>query len=348
MCDANFPAFGTVTGTPTHDSAFGPQTEYGSAVVKPILLLLGSLVLLLLVFLSGVIITANVIAEPEPHRFANINAPDLWTSQPKEVDPARQAYQRLPDAPPSQTAAAESSKPVATAGQPASTTATAAAPTAGQATNAAVDHTMTASVQPSAPISAMMPQPINPNQPTPAPGAAPGSASPSGQQPQTPAVDAAQAQFCYARYRSYRVEDNSYQPFDGGPRRQCQAPGQAPGTPQVEAAAPATREPIARDVAAAPVPAAPSAFDRQTRDRNSQRELPPLPPEAIPTDDEWHAVEPRHGDPRAMESAAPFGSHEAGSHEEWCANRYRSYSADDNSYQPFDGSPRRSCQSPFG
>lgn len=26
---------------------------------------------------------------------------------------------------------------------------------------------------------------------------------------------------CFARYRSYRVEDNSYQPYGGGPRRQC-------------------------------------------------------------------------------------------------------------------------------
>ncbi|QEE45305.1 BA14K family protein [Rhizobium sp. WL3] len=27
---------------------------------------------------------------------------------------------------------------------------------------------------------------------------------------------------CRERYRSYRVEDNSYQPYGGGPRRQCQ------------------------------------------------------------------------------------------------------------------------------
>lgn len=27
---------------------------------------------------------------------------------------------------------------------------------------------------------------------------------------------------CFARYRSYRPEDNSYQPYGGGPRRQCQ------------------------------------------------------------------------------------------------------------------------------
>lgn len=27
---------------------------------------------------------------------------------------------------------------------------------------------------------------------------------------------------CFARYRSYRPEDNSYQPYGGGPRRQCE------------------------------------------------------------------------------------------------------------------------------
>lgn len=29
-------------------------------------------------------------------------------------------------------------------------------------------------------------------------------------------------QSCFDRYRSYRPEDNSYQPYGGGPRRQCQ------------------------------------------------------------------------------------------------------------------------------
>ncbi|MER9328704.1 BA14K family protein [Mesorhizobium sp. M0488] len=28
--------------------------------------------------------------------------------------------------------------------------------------------------------------------------------------------------YCFSRYRSYRPEDNSYQPYSGGPRRQCQ------------------------------------------------------------------------------------------------------------------------------
>jgi hypothetical protein len=35
-------------------------------------------------------------------------------------------------------------------------------------------------------------------------------------------MDAEHVQSCFARYRSYRPEDNTYQPYGGGPRRQCQ------------------------------------------------------------------------------------------------------------------------------
>jgi hypothetical protein len=34
--------------------------------------------------------------------------------------------------------------------------------------------------------------------------------------------DPAHIQSCFARYRSYRVDDNTYQPVSGAPRRQCQ------------------------------------------------------------------------------------------------------------------------------
>jgi hypothetical protein len=34
-------------------------------------------------------------------------------------------------------------------------------------------------------------------------------------------------------------------------------------------------------------------------------------------------------------------------HVDWCYNRYRSYRASDNSYQPYNG-PRRQCVSPYG
>jgi hypothetical protein len=35
-----------------------------------------------------------------------------------------------------------------------------------------------------------------------------------------------------------------------------------------------------------------------------------------------------------------------GSHVRWCANRYRSYRAYDNTFQPYNG-PRRQCHSPY-
>ncbi len=34
-------------------------------------------------------------------------------------------------------------------------------------------------------------------------------------------ADSAHAQACSERYRSYRASDNTYQPYGGGPRRQC-------------------------------------------------------------------------------------------------------------------------------
>ena len=37
-----------------------------------------------------------------------------------------------------------------------------------------------------------------------------------------PSVSADHVDYCYSRYQSYRPEDNSYQPYGGGPRRQCE------------------------------------------------------------------------------------------------------------------------------
>lgn len=257
--------------------------------MKPILLLLGSLVLLVLVFLSGVIITANVIAKPEPHKFANMDTPDLWTSKPKAVGTAGRDYKRLPTATPPASVAADT--PETPAVQQA-------------AAGVAVDNTVTGSINPQQPAAAPQPQAI----------------LPQTQEERKAMVDPAQADWCFARYRSYRIEDNSYQPFRGGPRRQCRAPG---------AAATGT-------VAAAPVPDQPQASQMQD-------ELQPLP--------ETPAA---RANQRADDGAAGYAQSQAidadipaGSHEEWCLARYRSYQAEDNSYQPFAGGPRRQCQSPF-
>ncbi|MCJ9745359.1 BA14K family protein [Neorhizobium sp. SHOUNA12A] len=251
--------------------------------MKPILLLLGSLVLLVLVFLSGVIITANVIAVPEPHKFANMDTPDLWTSKPKAVDTAGQDYQRPPAATPPASVAADTRETPAVQQT---------------ATGVAVDNTVTGS--------------INPQQP---------ATVPQSQDERKAMLDPAQADWCSARYKSYRAEDNSYQPFSGGSRRQCRAPG---------AAATGT-------VAAAPMRDQPQALQMQD-------ELQPLPERpATRANQRANDGAVGYAQSRAIEADAP-----AGSHEEWCFARYRSYQAEDNSYQPFAGGPRRQCQSPFG
>ncbi|MDR6818525.1 hypothetical protein J2X76_003702 [Neorhizobium sp. 2083] len=248
--------------------------------MKPILLLLGSLVLLVLVFLSGVIITANVIAEPEPHKFAHMDTPDLWTSQPKAVDTVKQDYQRLPPASPAVTVAAEGQTGAAVP-QPA----------------AAVDHTVTASINPQHSDGVSQPQ-----------------------EQRKALADPAQADWCAARYKSYRVEDNSYQPLSGGPRRQCQAPGVSTVS-----------------ASAAPMPSQPQSLPMQD-------ELQPLPETpAARADQRARDGASGYAQSQVIDTGAP-----AGSHEEWCFARYRSYQPEDNSYQPFAGGPRRQCQSPFG
>ncbi len=45
-------------------------------------------------------------------------------------------------------------------------------------------------------------------------------------------------------------------------------------------------------------------------------------------------------------NAQPRRSYAGNSHTSWCYNRYRSYRAYDNTYQPYNGS-RRQCVSPF-
>jgi hypothetical protein len=265
-------------------------------------MLLASLVLVVMVFLSGVVITANVIAEPEPHKFAHLDNPDLWTSKPKPVDASKQTYERvapaLPATPP-QTAAAQPatahSGPVVQA---------ASAPADDGAVAAGIDATTTASVQPEQVID---PMEASPREPQPA-----------------PAVDTAKAQWCYARYRSYRVEDNSYQPYGGGARRQCEAPG---GQGIANGSTANQNEAVA---------ALREATPQKRRIEERQRE-----------DYSDQAEDVGYEEPVAYEEAEYADNASAvGAHLEWCFERYRSYRVEDNSYQPAGGGPRRECQSP--
>ncbi|PBC11228.1 BA14K family protein [Mesorhizobium sp. WSM3859] len=53
-------------------------------------------------------------------------------------------------------------------------------------------------------------------------GAPPEEISPEAAQASSRQVSADHVDYCFSRYRSYVPRDNSYQPYDGGPRRQCE------------------------------------------------------------------------------------------------------------------------------
>ncbi|SFB43595.1 BA14K-like protein [Rhizobium sp. NFR07] len=246
--------------------------------MRAILLLLTTLVFAVVIFCAGMAVTAYLIAEPEPHRFAHLDTPDLWTSEPVVIDPSRQSYERIAAAPAiASLPAVESTKQdvAARSGDD------------GNAIDQGADNGSVDGMQTAALLRDDMP-----------PAAV---------------TDPAHAEWCYDRYRSYTPEDNSYQPYGGGPRQQCQSPW----TPMAEdAQANASGDAYNQKMG---VEAGSVTYATGQGQQSAAR---------VPAE---HA------------SSAPVGAHE-----EWCYARYRSYRVDDNSYQPFEGGPRRVCSSPYG
>jgi hypothetical protein len=123
-----------------------------------------------------------------------------------------------------------------------------------------------------------------------------------------PAADtwrrAAHVDWCARRYRSYNAEDNSYRPY-GGKRKACESPYSA-----------TTAAEHVTDSADAVAPVA----EGQPVARDEARPLEQV----------------------AYEDSTD--SYADGAHIQSCFERYRSYRPEDNSYQPFDGGPRRQCR----
>lgn len=135
----------------------------------------------LLPIAAGGMQLSSDFAEPiAPHNFADLDSEPLWPSEVKRVDPTLQAYERLPAAVSASTMVAEakSTKPVKlTLG-------------ANKTEVAREQAALLTDLQP------------------------------------------AEAQeWCGARYRSYDPADNTYQPYGGGPRRNCAAPVETPTSP---------------------------------------------------------------------------------------------------------------------
>jgi hypothetical protein len=255
--------------------------------VRSLLFLLGSLVSAVGVFVAGMAFTAYLIAEPEGHRFANLETPDLWTSKPVVIDAAGQDYERIgavisAGSIPASGPIGEDSRETAGSSRPLG------APTFSGLPD---DH------------------------------AGLDAAKAREREVAAPAMDPAHVEWCFDRYRSYSPEDDSYQPYGGGERQRCESPWTPLPTAAIDNA-----DAVDAEVSVGAMPE--GAFGEE---KSGPQKGPTL-----------LAVDEQHS-PADTAGMAPVGAHE-----EWCYSRYRSYSVDSNTYQPFDGGPRRSCSSPYG
>lgn len=175
----------------------------------------------------GAAAATYVLAMPEGQHFANLDAPDLWTSVPKPVDPRGQKFERV--------------APLVSAAYP--ITPTAPEPRANLAANSASDGVSSDAAEASLrhehgdwcvsryrsydPASdtyrSYSGQVRTCVSPFAAPSMVTGSVSGS----------AGHVAWCSARYASYRVDDNTFQPHSG-PRRECISP--FPGDTSAESA----------------------------------------------------------------------------------------------------------------
>ncbi len=213
--------------------------------MKAILGLVGGFVLTLMVFGSGLAFAAWLLtAKPVHQAKPTASVAELWTRDARPVDKAAQALERMPAMQPAEPDVASSDIPAFDM----------------PAVNAVPDPTVTAAVADSGEKRAEPPNShvrwcanhfrsyhaddnsytsyggqqrpcVSPyfdasdTQPS-ADDLPVADTQPEGDVSYVAAGDAAagsdHADYCFSRYRSYRPEDNSYQPYSGGPRRQCE------------------------------------------------------------------------------------------------------------------------------
>lgn len=214
--------------------------------MKTVASLLAGTALAVTLLLGGVVVASAVIAPQEDvPRFTGLDVADLWTLTPVRVDPAKQSYERLAPRYGSDVVMANTTTRERAPAEP--TMAPLVENVDVMETGAVADTEMEqdAPVLSQAHVSwcqaryrsyssddnsylsyggelrtCVSPFPNGPEQ---------GDAQTEAMLVQdstgstTPvAINSAHAQNCLQRYRSYRAEDNSYQPYGGGPRKQCE------------------------------------------------------------------------------------------------------------------------------
>lgn len=152
--------------------------------MRSLLALLFGVTLAVVLFASGVAASSWLLQDPAPHQFAHLDERPLWTNEPVQVNLSEQSFERIAAA------------PVPAVYRAMAVDATAADRTlqvqsaALRAGDEGLDLALTASIDAA---------------------------------PMTDLAGSPHASWCAERYRSYRIEDNSYQPH-GSARRPCHSP----------------------------------------------------------------------------------------------------------------------------
>ena len=221
--------------------------------------LVAGLLLSVTTFAAGVLGTMSYLSRPLPApRGAGTDVAELWTSEPTPVEVGSQRLQRIPPRASENAVAVASTVDVSDAKQPETLE--------GADDEVAVDRLATGSTEASAEEEqAFLPE--------------------------------KHVNWCASRYNSYRIDDDTYQPFRGA-RKRCRSP-----YPVAEANGFYLNDGAAQEVL-----------------QSSRRAI-------------------GQGNDAAEVEAAELSDHERD-----CSERYRSYRPEDNSYQPFDGGPRRQCR----
>ncbi|RWD61187.1 BA14K family protein [Mesorhizobium sp.] len=284
--------------------------------MKALLGIAGGFVLTLAVFASGLAFaTWMLAAKPVRQATPTIGVSELWTKDAQPVDPQKQNLERIP---------AQQAAPAKAGGEPAP-----GEPVkAGGATQAA------ALAAPAQPKLQPLPGVSAPGQPAPDANAAQQPA-PADQQAERQ-LPVAHLQWCAARYRSYRPAENSYRSYSGE-LRPCISPYYDPGDRTASTGqSDQTGDQGANDRQAA------TAGDRINETSDDQAEMQGY----APSGDGYattYGGPPEEISPEA-EAAQASGRQVSADHVDYCFSRYRSYDPSDNTYQPFDGGPRRQCE----
>ena len=275
--------------------------------MKALLGIAGGFVLTLAVFASGLAFATWLLAaKPVRQATPAIGVSELWTKDAQPVDPAKQELERIP----AQQAA----------GAPAKADETAKADSGTQTTLATPQPATPRQLQPLPGL----PQPGQPmpdaNVAQPSEQAAPNAPAEQAQLP------AAHLEWCANRYRSYRPDENSYRSYSGE-LRPCISPYYDPDGGDRTASTDTRRDgrPVAGQGEISDDQAEMEGYAASTD--GYARTYGGPPEEISPEEQNWG---------RGRQASAD--------HVDDCFSRYRSYRPQDNTYQPFDGGPRRQCE----